>query len=66
MRVGISTACFYPQPLEEILPILAGAGVHAVEILIQKANSNRAFTNRLAYRPKAWGWMWFPCIPIPR
>ena len=32
MRVGISTACFYPQPLEEILPILAGAGVHAVEI----------------------------------
>ncbi len=32
MRVGISTACFYPQPLEEILPVLAGLGVHAVEI----------------------------------
>ena len=32
MRVGISTACFYPQPLEEILPVLAGLGVHAIEI----------------------------------
>ena len=26
MRLGISTACFYPQPVEEILPILAGLG----------------------------------------
>ena len=32
MRVGISTACFYPQPVEEILPVLAGLGVHAIEI----------------------------------
>ena len=32
MRVGISTACFYPQPLEEVLPVLAGLGVHAIEI----------------------------------
>ena len=32
MRVGIPTACFYPQPLEEILPVLAGLGVHAIEI----------------------------------
>lgn len=32
MRLGISTVCFYPQPVEEILPILAGLGVHAVEV----------------------------------
>lgn len=32
MRTGISTACFYPQPVEEILPVLAEAGVHAIEI----------------------------------
>ena len=32
MRIGMSTACFYPQPLEEILPIIARLGVHAVEI----------------------------------
>lgn len=32
MRIGMSTACFYPQPLEEILPVIAGLGVTAVEI----------------------------------
>ncbi len=32
MRFGISTACFYPQPVEEILPILAGLGAQAIEI----------------------------------
>lgn len=32
MRIGISTACFYPQPVEEVLPILAGLGAQAIEI----------------------------------
>ena len=32
MRIGMSTACFYPQPLEEALPIIAGLGVRAIEI----------------------------------
>ncbi|MGI6180446.1 MAG: sugar phosphate isomerase/epimerase family protein [Agathobaculum sp.] len=32
MRLGVSTACFYPQPLEEILPVLSGMGVRAAEI----------------------------------
>lgn len=41
MRVGISTACFYPQPLEEILPVLAGLGVHAVEIFFNTESEFR-------------------------
>lgn len=32
MRIGISTACLYPQPLEQILPVLAGQGARVVEI----------------------------------
>ncbi|MGO5028614.1 sugar phosphate isomerase/epimerase family protein [Candidatus Agathobaculum pullicola] len=32
MRIGMSTACFYPQPLEEALPIIAELGVRAIEI----------------------------------
>ncbi len=32
MRIGISTACFYPRTLEETLPILAGLGVDIIEI----------------------------------
>ena len=32
MRIGMSTACFYPQPLEEALPIIAGLGVRAIEV----------------------------------
>ena len=34
MRVGVSTACFYPQTLEDILPVLADIGVQATEIFI--------------------------------
>lgn len=43
MRLGISTACFYPQPVEEILPILAGLGVHAVEVFF---NTESEFSPR--------------------
>lgn len=43
MRVGISTACFYPQPLEESLQILAGLGVHAIEIFF---NTESEFSPR--------------------
>ncbi len=32
MRIGMSTACFYPQPLEEALPIIAGLGVRVIEV----------------------------------
>lgn len=34
MRIGMSTACFYPQPLEETLPVLVGLGVRAVEVFV--------------------------------
>ena len=34
MRIGMSTACFYPQPVEETLPVIAGLGVRAVEIFV--------------------------------
>ncbi|MDO4269633.1 MAG: sugar phosphate isomerase/epimerase [Eubacteriales bacterium] len=43
MRLGISTACFYPQPVEEILPVLAGLGVHAIEIFF---NTESEFSPR--------------------
>ncbi len=47
MRIGISTACFYPQPLEETLPVLAGLGVHAIEIFF---NTESEFSPRF-YEP---------------
>lgn len=41
MRIGMSTACFYPRPLEEILPVIAGLGVHAVEIFFNTESEAR-------------------------
>ncbi len=32
MRLGISTACFYPQPIEEAVERIADLGFHAIEI----------------------------------
>lgn len=67
MRIGMSTACFYPQPLEEILPIIARLGVHAVEIFsTPKASSSRAFMKRWVRRRAASGWISCLCILIPR
>ena len=43
MRIGVSTACFYPQPLEEILPVLAGVGVRAIEVFF---NTESEFSPR--------------------
>ncbi|MCQ5129687.1 sugar phosphate isomerase/epimerase [Butyricicoccus faecihominis] len=34
VRIGISTACFYPEPIEEALPVIAGLGVHAIEVFV--------------------------------
>ena len=34
VRIGISTACFYPEPIEETLAVLAGLGVHAIEVFV--------------------------------
>lgn len=34
MQIGISTACFYPQPIEEILPVLAALGTHTIELFV--------------------------------
>lgn len=43
MRIGMSTACFYPQPLEEVLPVIAGLGVRAVEVFF---NTESEFSPR--------------------
>ena len=56
MRVGISTACFYPQPLEEILPVLAGLGVRAVEIFFNtESEFQPRFYARLGAQAKSLG-----------
>ena len=56
MRVGISTACFYPQPLEEILPVLAGLGVRAVEIFFNtESEFQPRFYERLGAQAKSLG-----------
>ncbi len=34
MRIGISTACFYPMPLEETLSILKGLRVKIIEVFV--------------------------------
>lgn len=67
MRAGISTACFYPQPVEDILPILAGLGVHAIEIfLTPKASFPSSFMRAWAPRRAALGWRLCPSTPTPR
>lgn len=56
MRLGVSTACFYPQPLEEILPILAGLGVHAAEVFFNtESEFTSAFCARLAGQAREYG-----------
>lgn len=56
MRLGISTACFYPQPLEEILPVLAGLGVHAVEVFFNtESEFSSTFTADLAAEARRCG-----------
>ena len=56
MRVGISTACFYPQPLEEILPELAQLGVHAIEIFFNtESEFQPRFYEQLGAQAKSLG-----------
>lgn len=56
MRLGISTACFYPQPLEEILPVLAGLGVRAAEIFFNtESEFSPRFYERLGAQAKQLG-----------
>jgi len=38
MRIGISTSCYYPQPTEEALAILAGAGAPALEVFFNTSS----------------------------
>lgn len=56
MRLGISTACFYPQPVEEILPVIAGLGVHAIEIFFNtESEFSPAFAASLGAEAKSLG-----------
>lgn len=56
MRIGISTACFYPQPVEEILPVLAGLGVHAVEIFFNtESEFEPHFYEQIGAQVKSYG-----------
>lgn len=34
MRLGISTACFYPQPIEETMERIAALGFRIIEIFL--------------------------------
>ena len=43
MRIGISTACFYPQMPEQALPVIAGLGVRAIEVFF---NTESEFSPR--------------------
>lgn len=54
MRLGVSTACFYPQPLEQALPLLAGFGVHAVEVFMNtESEFSPAFLETLGAQASA-------------
>ena len=43
MRLGISTACFYPQPLEETIDRIASLGFSVMMPSIPKVNMIRLF-----------------------
>ena len=48
MRLGISTACFYPQPLEDTIPRIASLGFHLIEIFFNtERESDLSFLSRL-------------------
>lgn len=56
MRIGVSTACFYPQPIEDILPILAELDVHAIEIFFNtESEFTRDFCRQIATQAEAFG-----------
>ena len=41
MRLGISTACFYPQPLEDTIPRISSLGFHLIEIFFNTESELR-------------------------
>lgn len=56
MRIGMSTACFYPQPLENILPVIAGLGVRAVEVFFNtESEAEPRFYELLAAQARSLG-----------
>lgn len=49
MRIGVSTACFYPQPVEEVVPLLTGLGVRAIEVFVNtESEFSSAFARQLS------------------
>lgn len=56
MRIGVSTACFYPHPLEEVLPILAELNVHTIEIFFNtESEFSPEFYQQLGAQATAYG-----------
>ena len=48
MRLGISTACFYPQPLEDTIPRISSLGFHLIEIFFNTEREyDPSFLSRL-------------------
>lgn len=51
MKIGISTACFYPHPPEEALDKIASLGLHAIEIFFNtESEFQEPFRSELARR----------------
>ena len=56
MRLGISTACFYPLPLEEAVDRIAALGFDLIEIFFNtESEYEPAFLDLLSDRLRAHG-----------
>lgn len=56
MKLGISTACFYPMPIEDTLPLIHQAGFTAAELFLNCAGEcTKEFAREMSRRAKDLG-----------
>ena len=67
MRLGISTACFYPQPIEETIERIAALGFRTIEIFFNtESEYDISFLNHLKNVTEALESRLFPFIHTHR
>lgn len=56
MQIGMSTACFYPMPLEETIPVIASLGVRVIEVFVNaEGEFSKSFAEEIKSRTDCFG-----------